>query len=243
MGWRFQTFLACIFLYRLTFALEANYLSAEHPEGWDCERLQGIWICQARQEPLRKESLILSIATVATAWDSLENYLDYLKKSRPIVGEDGAKLLPQITYSRKHNISGQEWVDSLQFNSELPGFWTRYVATILQTNNGKYAILITYIVSDEFYKQMAPQFERMIATLRLNNKFDTSVVAKDGAVATGEKLGRIQKDIIADRLKPRKKEPLPVQEPAVDSTVIIAAVIVTAALAYLFFKRRKRKKL
>src|SRR5438067_870320 len=111
-------------------ALTTAYVSFEHPDGWRCELSQGVWICQSTLEADRKESVVLSIATMATEWDTLENYEEYLKQPRTIQDEDGKTITSKVTYTRRRNINGTTWVDSLQHDSELPGFWARYVATV-----------------------------------------------------------------------------------------------------------------
>src|SRR5262245_36467254 len=121
--------LALAFVCSTAFGLVTAYVSFDHPDGWRCELSQGVWICQSGVETDRKESVILSIATTATEWDSVDNYEKYLKESRQIQDEEGNTLTSKVSYVRKRNINGLMWVDSLQFNSELPGFWARYLAT------------------------------------------------------------------------------------------------------------------
>jgi hypothetical protein len=195
------------------FALETAYVTFEHPDGWRCELSQGVWICQSTVDPDRKESVILSIATIATEWDSIDNYAEYLKQVRTIQDEEGNTVTAKVTYARKRNINGNIWVDSLQFNSELPGFYARYLATVHQAGATKLAILITYIVSESNYSKLAPQFERMVASLRTREDFDINVASKqgDGPLPFGGKLGpAAQKDLLSERLnvkkKPEKKE-------------------------------------
>ncbi len=146
------------------FALHTAYIDFEEPKGWECELAQGIWICQATDPTLKKDSIILSIATVASQWDSTNNYEKYLKKVRTFKDESGHILKSTVKYTRKKMIHNMEWVDSLQLNSELPGFWTRYLSTVSKG----LAILVTYIVSDQKYRQLAPQFEHMASTLTLH---------------------------------------------------------------------------
>jgi len=227
--------------------LTTAYVSFDHPEGWKCELSQGVWICQSSVETDRKESVVLSIATMASEWDTLENYEKYLKEPRPIQDEDGNQLMSKVSYSRKRNINGVNWVDSLQFNSELPGFWARYLATIHTTGSTKLAILITYIVSEERYKTLAPAFERMVSSLKPNAEFDLNIASKqgDGPLPGAQKLGQIQKDILADRLNIRKKkDDKKVEEPSEEGglpTTTIAAVVGGAAIILLVLRRRKKK--
>lgn len=181
-------------------ALKTAYVSFDHPDGWRCELSQGVWICQSTLEGERRESVVLSIATMATEWDSVDNYLEYLKKPRTITDDQGKPVQSEVKYARKRDINGVTWVDSLQANSELPGFWSRYVATV----HNKLAILITYVVSDEQYKRLAPQFDRMVASLRPNAEFDLNIATKQGETPLpgASKLGPSTANILRDKLKP-----------------------------------------
>lgn len=222
------------FLSSCLYALQTAYVSFDHPEGWKCELSQGVWICQSTQEPDRKESVVLSIATVQTEWDSLDNFENYLKQTRTIQNETGEPVTSKISYVRKRNIHGHQWVDSLQFNSEVPGFWARYLAT---THN-KLAILITYIVSDSHYKNLAPIFERMVSSLKPNADFDINVASKqgDGPLPGATKLGPLQKNILEERLNIPKKK---VQEEPISLTKIILLLIVIG-LFIIYLRKRKQ---
>jgi hypothetical protein len=222
------------------FGLTTAYVSFDHPQGWQCELSQGIWICQSNVDAERKEAVVLSIATMATEWDTIDNYEDYLKQPRTIQVEDGTSLTSEVRYVRKRNINGHVWIDSLQYNAELPGFWARYVATVHETQKAKLAILITYIVSDEKYKQLAPLFDRMIASLKPNAEFDLNIATRqgDGPLPGSEKLGPLQHEIIADRLKKTKKD---LQKPG---SPVVWWVLLGAAGggAYYFFRVKRKKK-
>jgi hypothetical protein len=152
-----------------------------------------------------------------------------------------------VTYARKRNIGGVTWVDSLQHNSELPGFWARYLATVHVTGQTKLAILITYIVSDEKYSKFAPQFERMIASLRPNEDFNLDVASHqvDGPLPGSEVLGPARNKLIAERLGLGKGKKEEKTEPkAVDNTsgsVPMLVVLGGAAAIALILLRRRRK--
>lgn len=228
-------------------ALTTAYASFEHPDGWRCELSQGVWICQSAKEPERRESVVLSIATMRTEWDSLENYLNYLKRPRTIEDEAGNKLTSKVTYARKRVINGVTWIDSLQYNSEMPGFWARYVATV----RDKLAILITYIVSDEYYSKLAPRFERMVNSLKPNEDFDLSVRSEQGTSAEpiNSKLGPQDRlDLLKNRLRVAKN---PGAEPKSnpDFTVedgsnnwLLYVIGGGALVLYVALRRRRKRK-
>jgi len=236
--------LACVAFGCRAWGLSTAYMTFDHPDGWRCELSQGVWICQSTLENDRKESVVLSIATMATEWDTLDNYENYLKQPRPIQDEDGNTLMSKITYARGRNINGTTWVDSLQFNSELPGFWARYVATV----HNKLAILITYIVSEQQYQKLAPQFERMISSLKPNAEFDLNVASKQGdsPLPGASKLGPGNtKDIIAQRLRPikrEKKDAVPEEASGGGMRNLLLAVGGVAAVVLLLARARRRKK-
>lgn len=226
-----------------SFGLITAYVSFDQPEGWRCELSQGVWICQSNTEPDRKESVVLSIATMATEWDSIENYEDYLKQPRNLQDEEGHTLTSEVRYVRKRNINGSVWVDSLQYNSELPGFWARYLATVHTTPKTKLAILITYVVSDERYAKLATVFERMVSSLKPNAEFDLNIpsLQKDGPLPGSTKLGSVIHDTIASRLKKPGKEPVKKEEPPSDNSTLFILVGVGAIAALILLRRRRKK--
>ncbi len=226
------------------FALKTAYISFDHPDGWRCELSQGVWICQSTLEGERRESVVLSIATRATEWDTVDNYLEYLKKTRTISDEQGKPVESKVTYARKRDINGVVWVDSLQVNSELPGFWARYVATV----HNKLAILITYVVSEENYQRLAPQFERMVASLRPNAEFDLNIASKQGdaPLPGATKLGPLQANILRDRLKPastslKNDEAEEVSGESSPFALLVSLAFLAGAV-YWVLRRRKKKR-
>jgi len=229
------------------FALTTQYVSFEHPESWKCELNQGVYICQGTQDPDRKESLVLSIATIAGEWDSLDAYEKYLKTPRTIQDDTGAEFESKISYTRKRNINGVMWIDSLQYNSELPGFWSRYTATV----QNKLAILITYIVSDEHYSKMAPKFEKMISSLKPSNEFESSISSSQGksGLPGNTILGpKTTKDLISERLN-KKENPSAEPKSKPDGTndnanlplLLVAVGLVLALLVVKITKKGKIK--
>ncbi|MBY0369726.1 LPXTG cell wall anchor domain-containing protein [bacterium] len=221
------------------FALKTAYVSFDHPDGWRCELSQGVWICQSTLEGERRESVVLSIATMATEWDTVDNYLEYLKKPRTITDDQGKPVESKVTYARKRDINGITWIDSLQVNSELPGFWSRYVATV----HNKLAILITYVVSQEHYQKLAPQFERMVASLKPNAEFDLNIATKQGDVPLpgNSKLGPLQANILKDRLKPAAPAAEEAPEEPGSSTPLMLGLLVVVGAAYYFVRKRRKK--
>lgn len=241
-----------LFLFASIFSLDVfgfsnAYLSFEQPEGWTCELVQKAWICQSENPAEKKEALVMSIAALATDWDAIENYEEYLKSPKPIGGEHNDPVLhSEVSYARKRNINGHIWVDALHHNSELPGFWTRYTVTVHETPKVKLAILVTYVVSDERRTQFAPQFERMVSSLKPNAEFDLNAATKQGDVPLlgSDRLGSIQGKIIADRLRSPKPSATPTPGPSGsggDNSGSLALILFGAAavIAVVILRRRR----
>ncbi len=225
-----RALLFCLVVSQQGIALQTAYVKFDHPEGWKCELAEGVWICQSTLDPDRKESLVMSIAALASEWDSIENFDDYLKQARVIKNDAEESLTSEVSYTRRRNLNGHVWIDSLQHNSELPGFWTRYLATV----NQKLAILITYIVSDEHYSKLAPQFERMVVSLTLMNDSGggSPSVQGDGALPGPERLGP-SNELLKSRLNVKRESIAPPK-----TSFGIPLVVLGVAVGFLFWRRK-----
>jgi len=228
-------FILLFFYAGLLFGKQTTYLSFDEPPGWGCELAQGVYICQANKEPERSESLILVFGAPSSEWDSFENYENYLKKSKTILDDSGKPMSSKVVYVRKRNINGFDWVDSLQENSELAGFWTRYVATVQKP----LAILVTYVVSNQKYQDLTPSFERMVASLKPVSDFKFSDPNSD-LLSPGTELGGVLKSQIEKRLK-KTPEPEPVPPPT-DTKTPILVVLLGGFIGLLLIARLRRKK-
>lgn len=190
----------------ISFGMQTTYLKFEEPPGWRCELNSGVYVCQSSHEPEKSESLILVFGAPVTDWDSLPNYENYLNQPKTILDEYEKPVTSKVTFVRRRNINGVEWIDSLQQNSELVGFWTRYVATVQKP----LAILVTYVVSNQKYSELTPAFERLVASLRPEADFKFTQIQKD-LVMPGTELGGVLKGQIQSKLQKKKatKEDVP----------------------------------
>ncbi|MFM8270484.1 MAG: hypothetical protein ACKN9V_09880 [Pseudomonadota bacterium] len=216
-------------------AKQTSYLSFEEPPGWKCDlSSQGVFLCESPNEQQRRDSLILVFAAAATDFDSLSSYESYLKKTKTIMDESGKPIESKVTFVRKRNINGFEWMDSLQQNSELPGFWTRYVATVQKP----LAILVTYVVSEHQYTELTPAFERMVASLKPVTNFKFAQNQNDLALP-GTELGGVLKSHFEK--KPLKKNPVPAEASKPSSSSNFLYIILGVFLMGLILMRLKRK--
>jgi len=221
-----------------SFGMQTQYLTFEEPPGWRCELSSGVYICQSSQEAERTESLILVFAAPMSEWDSLSNYENYLNQSKVVLDENDKPINSKVTFVRRRNVNGVDWIDSLQQNSELVGFWTRYVATVQKP----LAILVTYVVSNQKYADLTPSFERMVASLKPVTDFKF-VQNRSDLVMPGTELGGILKGQIQKRLQKKpaiQSEPL--EKGSNANSVLIIIITVLVAGAVLTLRRRKKPK-
>lgn len=220
-------------------AKQTSYLSFEEPPGWNCElSTQGVFICESPNETQRQDSLIMVFGAPATEYDSLANYDQYLRKTKTILNDSGKPIDSKVTFVRKRNINGFEWMDSLQQNSELAGFWTRYVATVQKP----LAILVTYVVSENRYTELTPAFERMVATLKPNTDFKFTQNRNDLALP-GTELGGVLKSHLEKRLKKKVVQTEPTKPPESSYFLLVLLIVVfVGGLTFMVLKQRRKAK-
>lgn len=222
------------------FAKQTSYLSFDEPPGWTCQLSQGIYLCESPNEKERQNSLIMIFGAPVTDFDSLANYEAYLNKTKTILDDVGQPIQSKVTFVRQREINGFSWVDSLQKNSELSGFWTRYVATVQKP----LAILVTYVVSDEKYVELTPSFEKMVSSLKPVTDFKFASGQKDLALP-GTELGGVLKSRFSKKNREQIEQDDKVKI-ATDGNGKLSNLMMFISLGilgagYWFWKKRKLK--
>ncbi len=143
-----------------------QFTEFELPAQWQCSLEGGEWVCQNTNEAKKKEALIVLAAKLKGDQDSLDQYLNFLKTPKTFTTKQGKPLKSDPKYAKTININGQAWVDSLHFESEIPGFYTRYLATVKQD----IGVLITYSINKAKYQQYIDDFENITRTLKVFRK-------------------------------------------------------------------------
>lgn len=141
-----------------------DFISLELPPGWDCVKEEIDWICQPENLAQRSEALVAVVAKSANATDdTFEKYQAVLNEPREMRDLLGNVYKSQVKFVRFRDIKEQKWIDSLTFGSEIPGFYTRYVASI----KGKVAGLVTYSIAESVYAKWAPILDKMLESLEI----------------------------------------------------------------------------
>jgi hypothetical protein len=141
-----------------------DFISLELPPGWDCVKEEIDWVCQPENLAQRSEAIVVIVAKNVTSDDSFEKYEATLLEPRDMRDLLGNTYKSEVRFVRFREIRGHNWVDSLTWGSEIPGFYTRYVASI----KGKVAGLVTYSIAESVYAKWAPILDKMLESLEIH---------------------------------------------------------------------------
>ncbi len=141
----------------------SQYCEFELPSGWDCALEGTEWVCQSSNKDRKKEAIIILAAKIRGSQDSLAQYQAYLKKSKTFTLPGGKTQVSEAKYTKLNDVNNQKWVDSLHMASEVPGFYTRYMATVKED----LGIAVTFSVAKDHYSAYQELFESIISTLKV----------------------------------------------------------------------------
>jgi hypothetical protein len=143
-----------------------QFVQFELPPQWQCTLEQSEWICQNTVETKKRDGIIVLAAKIRGDQDSLENYHAHLKLQKNFTSVQGKPVKSEVKYTKQAEINQQTWIDSLQQDSEIPGFYTRYLATVIQD----IGVLVTYSIHVDKYQEYLKDFETLAGTLKVFRK-------------------------------------------------------------------------
>ncbi len=143
-----------------------QFVEFELPPQWQCNLEGAEWVCNSQDPAKRRDAMIVLAAKVRGPQDSLDQYLEYLKSPKTYNTPQNRPVTSEAKYAKTISINGQAWVDSLHLASEIPGFYTRYLATI----KSDIGVLVTYSINKDKYQQYLNDFEGMVKTLKVFRK-------------------------------------------------------------------------
>ena len=156
-----------------------SYISFELPDQWECQLKNKAWICRHRiskackqrpgSAPCRRqikksrEAIIILAAKETSPIDSTELYLKDLQEPRNIKTSAGSTSQSEVVHAKFVKINGLKWADSMHLSSELPLYYTRYLATI----KGNVAVLVTFSSHKRYYTNYSNNFFKGIKALKV----------------------------------------------------------------------------
>ncbi|MBK9294867.1 MAG: hypothetical protein IPM57_10590 [Oligoflexia bacterium] len=210
------------------------YVQFELPAQWDCSLEGTEWVCSSKNKIDAKESIIILTAKEVGPQDSFQAYEAYLKTQKQLAGNNSKPVLSQIKSVKQRKINNHAWVDALHLSSEIPGYYTRYLATI----KDRLAILVTLSAHQKYYTKYSNDYFKAVESLRVIATKDLlSQKALAPVKPVGESLGnQIAPPIPNDT---GAMAPLPDEEPNSSDTFIIGGIfLILAVIGYMLLKRK-----
>ena len=130
---------------------------------WRCSAEGADTICRPVGSLDELKKVIIWSAKEKGPNDSLENYRQHLSE----IKKWKSKFLNVTSVpisSRIVNLNGRDWVDAVQFNSEVRNYTTRYLATVTENR----AILVTLSARKESFKDFERELQPNIDGLVLH---------------------------------------------------------------------------
>ncbi|HTL11778.1 MAG TPA: hypothetical protein VL588_04785 [Bdellovibrionota bacterium] len=144
-----------------------QFVEFELPPKWQCNLEGAEWVCQSTDAGKKRDAIIILAAKLKGDQDSLDQYLTYLKKPKAYTSIKGQPVQSDPKYAKIVQLAeNQSWVDSLHMESEIPSFYTRYLATVKQD----IGVLVTYSINKNKYSEYLNDFEAMVKTLKVFRK-------------------------------------------------------------------------
>lgn len=140
-----------------------SYMSFEMPDKWDCTLEQTEWVCKPADPANSQQAIIILTAKEVGPTDSLVAYEGHLKTPRTIASRIGTPLTSKILQTKQYKINDHIWIDGMHLSSEVPNYYTRYLAT----TKDKIAILVTFSAHTTHYTKYSADFLRAINSLRV----------------------------------------------------------------------------
>jgi len=161
-----------------------QYTEFELPSGWVCALEGSEWVCQSNNKDRKKEAIIILAAKIRGSQDSLDQYQAYLKNTKTYNLPGGKTQVSEAKYAKAKPINGHQWIDALHLASEVPGFYTRYLATVKED----LGVAVTFSVSKDLYAVYKDVFDKIVESLRVFRQKNVNVADIQGIKAKGNDL-------------------------------------------------------
>lgn len=155
-----------------------GYTEFELPAGWECFLEGSEYVCQSENADRKKEAIIILAAKKRGPQDTLVEYQKYLSQPRVYSLPGNKKQVSEAKNVTTKTINNHRWVDSLHLASEVPGFYTRYLATV----KAGIGVAVTFSVTKSMYDAYKGIFDNVIASMR--------VFAQENQNLSGIRLGK-----------------------------------------------------
>ncbi|MBC7384751.1 MAG: hypothetical protein H7301_01150 [Cryobacterium sp.] len=214
-----------------------QFTEFELPPGWACNLEVAEWVCQNTNPAKSKEAIIVLAAKLKGDQDSLDQYLTYLKATKSFTSVGGKALKSEPKYAKTLNVNGHPWVDALHLESEIPGFYTRYLATV----KDDIGVLVTYSIAKAKYQDYLKDFDNLVNTLKVFRKAGGINIAPANTNLLQPNIPTtISGETVFPGVNPQGGSDAPAPKRAAQNNdLILYGVIGVAAVALFIIKKRK----
>jgi hypothetical protein len=218
----------------------SKYCEFELPAGWECALEGSEYVCQSENADRKKESIIILAAKIRGEQDNLDEYMAYLKKTKEYNLPGGKKQISEPKSTKLTRINDHQWVDALHLASEVPGFYTRYLATVKED----LGVAVTFSVSKDLYTTYQPIMDKLVSTLRVFRQKGTNTDlsslrsgnSQDPNFADATFNPNAALDLQVNRTKKRSGD-----ASGDDDMLLIVALVVVGAVVMVIMRGRKKK--
>ena len=131
------------------------------PDDWRCEREGTETVCMSYKE--NRQAIIIFAAKLRNQQDTLKDYYRHLSTNKNLETPDGEHFTSVVNNISIRQIGLYNWVDATHFQSEIPNYYTRYLAT----NTAQLGILITFSYHKDNNSSSLAAFAESILALRI----------------------------------------------------------------------------
>lgn len=216
----------------------SKYCEFELPPGWECALEGTEYVCQSENADRKKESIIILAAKIRGEQDSLDEYMAYLKKPKEFALPGGKKQISEPKTTKMSRVNDHQWVDALHLASEVPGFYTRYLATVKED----LGVAVTFSVGKDQYAAYQPVMDKMVSTLRVFRQKKAEIAdlrtgkSEDANFADATFNPNAAMDLSANKTKSRGAD-----TGDDNSTLILIGIGIAAAVGFAISKGKKKK--
>lgn len=144
-----------------------QFIEFQLPEKWECSLDGTEWVCQSTDEQKKRDAIIVLAAKIKKpGMDELPVYKKHLEEKQNYTSVGGDQIVSEPRYVKELDISGKTWIDALHLQSEIPDFYTRYLATV----EADLGVLVTFSVRKDKYDEYSPDIDSMVKSLRAFRK-------------------------------------------------------------------------
>lgn len=216
-----------------------QYCEFELPAAWECSLEGTEWVCQSVNKERQKEAIIILAAKKRGSQDSLQDYTRYLKQAKTFTLPGGKTQVSESKYTKPVQIKKHPWIDSMHMASEVPGFFTRYLATVKED----LGIAVTFSVSKVHYNDYKNIFDKIVQTLRVFRQ--RNVDMSGYKLKTGEEENLLDgSDFIAtnvDRFGIDYQKKSKKKKGGGNSDMMMIGLLVAAAAGFIILKKKGKK--